>query len=235
MSATASRRRTRWPRCSARTRCASTATTRALPRGQMLVLGGDEVYPRANTKAYEDRTVGPYRVRDAVGDAAAADAGAARQPRLVRRPDGVPAPVHPGPDDRRLAHRAEAQLLHRPAAAPLVAGRPRQPAGRLLRRPAAEVLRGDADRQPPAGRQRHRLRRDAGLAQVVVRAPRRLQRPGVVRAQLRHLPQGRRRQRPRAHRRPGPAVAQRRQAPLHALRGAARARRGIPRAPRGRW
>jgi hypothetical protein len=32
-----------------------------LPRGRMLVLGGDEVYPRANTKAYEDRTVGPYR------------------------------------------------------------------------------------------------------------------------------------------------------------------------------
>ena len=33
----------------------------SLPRGQMLVLGGDQVYPRANTKAYEDRTVGPYR------------------------------------------------------------------------------------------------------------------------------------------------------------------------------
>jgi hypothetical protein len=32
-----------------------------LPRGRMLVLGGDEVYPRASTKAYEDRTIGPYR------------------------------------------------------------------------------------------------------------------------------------------------------------------------------
>ncbi len=32
-----------------------------LPRGQLLVLGGDEVYPRASTKAYDDRTVGPYR------------------------------------------------------------------------------------------------------------------------------------------------------------------------------
>jgi len=32
-----------------------------LPRGQMLVLGGDEVYPTASTKAYDDRTVGPYR------------------------------------------------------------------------------------------------------------------------------------------------------------------------------
>jgi hypothetical protein len=33
----------------------------ALPRGSMLVLGGDEVYPRASSKAYEDRTTGPYR------------------------------------------------------------------------------------------------------------------------------------------------------------------------------
>jgi len=32
-----------------------------LPRGKLLVLGGDEVYPRASTKAYDDRTVGPYR------------------------------------------------------------------------------------------------------------------------------------------------------------------------------
>jgi hypothetical protein len=33
----------------------------ALPRGQMLVLGGDEVYQTASSKAYEDRTTGPYR------------------------------------------------------------------------------------------------------------------------------------------------------------------------------
>ncbi len=32
-----------------------------LPRGQMLVLGGDQVYPRASSKAYEDRFTGPYR------------------------------------------------------------------------------------------------------------------------------------------------------------------------------
>lgn len=32
-----------------------------LPRGSMLVLGGDEVYPTASTKAYEDRTIGPLR------------------------------------------------------------------------------------------------------------------------------------------------------------------------------
>ena len=129
-----------------------------LPRGQMLVLGGDEVYPTASSKAYEDRTTGPLPLGDALRVAAAAAARPAGQPRLVRRPHGVPAPVHPGPDDRRLAHRAEAQLLDRAAAAPLVAGRARQPARLLLRRPAAQVLRVDADRQPPAGRQRHRVR-----------------------------------------------------------------------------
>jgi hypothetical protein len=32
-----------------------------LPRGQLLVLGGDEVYPVASTRGYEDRTKGPYR------------------------------------------------------------------------------------------------------------------------------------------------------------------------------
>jgi hypothetical protein len=32
----------------------------ALPRGRLLVLGGDEVYPLANTIAYEDRFIGPF-------------------------------------------------------------------------------------------------------------------------------------------------------------------------------
>jgi hypothetical protein len=32
-----------------------------LPRGQLLVMGGDEVYPAASAEAYEDRTKGPYR------------------------------------------------------------------------------------------------------------------------------------------------------------------------------
>ncbi|MCZ2402205.1 metallophosphoesterase [Paenarthrobacter sp. Z7-10] len=31
-----------------------------LPRGNVLVLGGDEVYPSASARAYEDRTTGPY-------------------------------------------------------------------------------------------------------------------------------------------------------------------------------
>jgi hypothetical protein len=33
---------------------------RPLPRGDLLVLGGDEVYPTANAEAYEDRFVGPF-------------------------------------------------------------------------------------------------------------------------------------------------------------------------------
>jgi hypothetical protein len=36
-------------------------TTHELPRGRMLVLGGDEVYPTASSAAYEDRMKGPYR------------------------------------------------------------------------------------------------------------------------------------------------------------------------------
>ena len=32
-----------------------------LPRGDLLVLGGDEVYPSASSRAYEDRTLGPFK------------------------------------------------------------------------------------------------------------------------------------------------------------------------------
>src|SRR5215831_6982566 len=32
-----------------------------LPRGRFLVLGGDEFYPMAESKAYDDRMVGPWR------------------------------------------------------------------------------------------------------------------------------------------------------------------------------
>jgi hypothetical protein len=32
-----------------------------LPRGRMLLMGGDQVYPTASTQRYEDRTKGPYR------------------------------------------------------------------------------------------------------------------------------------------------------------------------------
>jgi hypothetical protein len=36
----------------------------ALPRGQLLVLGGDEVYPTPGARAYRDRFVGPYSAVD---------------------------------------------------------------------------------------------------------------------------------------------------------------------------
>jgi 3',5'-cyclic AMP phosphodiesterase CpdA len=35
--------------------------TGPLPRGRLLVMGGDQVYPAASTRAYEDRTKGVYR------------------------------------------------------------------------------------------------------------------------------------------------------------------------------
>jgi hypothetical protein len=38
-----------------------TPGTEPLPRGQVLVMGGDQVYPAASTGAYEDRTKGVYR------------------------------------------------------------------------------------------------------------------------------------------------------------------------------
>ncbi|MGV9313210.1 hypothetical protein ACWDR0_13595 [Streptomyces sp. NPDC003691] len=39
----------------------ATETGGTLPRGSLLVLGGDQVYPVASTTAYEDRMKGPYR------------------------------------------------------------------------------------------------------------------------------------------------------------------------------
>jgi hypothetical protein len=39
-----------------------------LPRGEFLVMGGDEVYPTSSTTGYEDRTKGPYRAALAAGN-----------------------------------------------------------------------------------------------------------------------------------------------------------------------
>src|SRR4029453_4549246 len=46
-----------------------------LPRGRLLVLGGDQVYPTASSAGYEDRLKGPYR--------AALPAGAADPPPVL--------------------------------------------------------------------------------------------------------------------------------------------------------
>lgn len=45
-----------------------------LPRGDVLVLGGDEVYPAASARAYENRTLGPYRAAFPTEPAATAPA-----------------------------------------------------------------------------------------------------------------------------------------------------------------
>ena len=39
----------------------SRSTGGALPRGEVLLMGGDQVYPPANGDGYENRTKGPYR------------------------------------------------------------------------------------------------------------------------------------------------------------------------------
>jgi hypothetical protein len=38
-----------------------TVNNSTLPRGELLVFGGDEVYPTASAEAYENRCIGPYR------------------------------------------------------------------------------------------------------------------------------------------------------------------------------
>jgi len=40
-------------------------TEHVLPRGSLLVMGGDEVYPTASDRAYADRMLGPYRAASA--------------------------------------------------------------------------------------------------------------------------------------------------------------------------
>jgi hypothetical protein len=42
-------------------RDALTLDGQALPRGQLLVMGGDEVYPTASFEAYHDKLITPYR------------------------------------------------------------------------------------------------------------------------------------------------------------------------------
>lgn len=44
-----------------------------LPRGSILLLGGDEVYPSATPEAYEDRFIGPFAAALPAGDPDAAD------------------------------------------------------------------------------------------------------------------------------------------------------------------
>ena len=66
-----------------------------LPRGHILLLGGDQVYPSATPEAYEDRFKGPFaaalpRSPDGPGARHVRDA---RQPRLVRRARQLPAAV----------------------------------------------------------------------------------------------------------------------------------------------
>ena len=186
---------------------ASRASTSRCPGAGILVLGGDEVYPAASTEGYEDRLEGPWRAAlpwtppldpDTRPPAAVRHP---RQPRLVRRADRVPAPVRPGPLDRRLAHPPDPQLLRRPAAAPLVAVGRRHPVRRPHRRTAARLLRAGGRRALPGRRPRDPGHAGADLDPARARA-RGLPQPRLLRAG-RAAP---RRHRPAAHprRRPPP-------------------------------
>ena len=136
-----------------------------LPRGRLLVLGGDEVYPTPSSTGYEDRTKGPYR--------AALPPGAVDPaPFLVALPgnhdwyDGLTAFLRlfaQRRPARRLADRADPQLLRGRAPAALVARRRRHPAGHLHRRPADPVLPRAPVGTPPAGRRRDPRRTVAHL------------------------------------------------------------------------
>ena len=73
-----------------------------MPRGRLLVMGGDQVYPTATRETYQNRFRGPY-----TGSAAQARARlpgplcAPRQSRLVRRAVELPQALLPAALDRR--------------------------------------------------------------------------------------------------------------------------------------
>ena len=205
-----------------------------LPRGRLLVLGGDEVYPTPSSSGYEDRMKGPYR--------AALPSGAVDPaPFMVALPgnhdwyDGLTAFLRLFAQRRPLGGWRTVQTrsyFARPAAAAVVARRRRHPARHVHRRPADALLPRARLRPAPA---RRRRRPGGPLADVGAHRrarPRRVQRAALLRARgRRELPRRRRRHDP-ADRRQGAVLGHRRPPPLRALRGGADA--GRPRRPRAR-
>ncbi len=146
-----------------------------LPRGTILLLGGDQVYPSATPEAYEDRFKGPF---------AAA---------LPRSPTGLEPEMYATPGnhdwydglvsflrlfcatavDRRLAHPPAAQLLRAGATEQVVDLGDRHPARHVHRRRPAAVLRRAEHRprrqghpddgQAELGRRGRRARRAADV------------------------------------------------------------------------
>ena len=83
------------------------AGKRRLPRGRILVLGGDEVYPTPSRRGYENRLLGPYQA--ALPRGRGSRAGSVRdpgEPRLVRRLDDFLRVFCKRAVDRRLADAA---------------------------------------------------------------------------------------------------------------------------------
>ena len=139
-----------------------------LPRGDVLIFGGDEVYPTASREEYQRRLVSPVHrgIRRRRPGRTSARLRRPRQPRLVRRAVGLHAAVllrHRRPTLRRLVDTPAAQLLRAQAAARLVAGRQRRPAAERLRRAADGALPRDCRPAHAAGRQSDPLPVAAGL------------------------------------------------------------------------
>ena len=123
--------------------------------GDVLVLGGDEVYPGASAKDYENRLEGPFR--------AALPWTVGEHPAMYAVPgnhdwyDGLTGFLRlftQHRSGRRLDHPAEPQLLRGRAAAQLVAVGRRHPARHVRGRAPARVLRRGG-RQGVARRQAH--------------------------------------------------------------------------------
>jgi hypothetical protein len=192
------------------------------PRGRLLILGGDEVYPTASSARYEDRMKGPYRT------ALSAVEAQSEPPLMLSLPgnhdwyDGLTAFLRVFGQRAASAagRRAAAQLLRREAAAQLVAGRASTASSAPRSTTPSSTLPLPAHREPAAGRRRHPLLRLAGLGAHAVR-PGGVRLAALLRAHDRAAAPRPGRRRRRRHRRPGAAVADRRPPPLRPVRGGA--------------
>jgi hypothetical protein len=72
--------------CASQPEIAPAGLDRPLPRAQLVVFGGDEVYPYATPKEYEDRFVGPYLSALPWSDCDSSRPEAQRHPRMLAIP-----------------------------------------------------------------------------------------------------------------------------------------------------
>ena len=165
----------------------STGSTDPLPRGQLLVLGGDEVYPAASTEGYENRLEGPWRA--ALPWTPPLDPDDPAHPRLYAVPgnhdwyDGLTGFLRMFGQGRWIGGWRTRQTRSYFAVqlpAPLVAVGGRHPVRRAHRRAAARLLRVGGRRALPARRPHHPGHAGADVDPARARA-RRLPQPRLLR------------------------------------------------------